>query len=134
MAPEPSPKTGTATGSTRPILHDTAAAHPGRAGGAGGFGPNPGIHQPPTRGHARPAAPLTIPTSTTCPYGHGPDRHVGAATGCLPSTPSDSGGRLQGVACLVTLLQSDPAQDLSEVCDTDPVRIGPDTISPMSLS
>ena len=39
----------------------------------------------------------------------------------------DSGGRLQGVACLVTLLQSDPAQDLSDVCDTDPVRIGPDT-------
>ncbi len=31
------------------------------------------------------------------------------------------------MACLVTLLQSDPAQDLSEVCDTDPVRIGPDT-------
>ena len=88
MAPEPSPKTGTATGSTRPILHDTAAAHPAEPGAPAVFGPNPGIHQPPTRGHARPAAPLTIPTSTTCPYGHGPDRHVGAATGCRPSTPS----------------------------------------------
>jgi hypothetical protein len=35
-----------------------AAAHPGRARGGGGLRPNPGIRQPPTRGHARPAAPL----------------------------------------------------------------------------
>ena len=39
----------------------------------------------------------------------------------------DTGGRLLGVARLVTLLQSDPAKDLLGVCDTDPVRIGADT-------
>jgi flagellar motility protein MotE (MotC chaperone) len=39
----------------------------------------------------------------------------------------DAGGRLLGVARLVTLLQSDPAAELAGVCDTDPVRIGPDT-------
>ncbi len=39
----------------------------------------------------------------------------------------DHGGHLLGVARLVTLLQSDPAAGLMEVCDTDPVRIGPDT-------
>ena len=39
----------------------------------------------------------------------------------------DTGGRLLGVARLVTLLQSDPAKDLLGVCDADPVRIGADT-------
>ncbi len=38
----------------------------------------------------------------------------------------DSGGGLRGVASLVTLVQSDPASTLIEVCDTDPVRVGPD--------
>jgi CBS domain-containing protein len=39
----------------------------------------------------------------------------------------DTDGRLLGVARLVTLLQSDPAAELTEVCDTGPARIGPDT-------
>ena len=39
----------------------------------------------------------------------------------------DAGRHLLGVARLVTLLQADPAKDLLGVCDTDPVRIGPDT-------
>ena len=39
----------------------------------------------------------------------------------------DTGRHLLGVARLVTLLQSDPAKNLLDVCDTDPVRIGPDT-------
>ena len=39
----------------------------------------------------------------------------------------DAGRHLLGVARLVTLLQSDPTQDLLGVCDTDPVRIGADT-------
>ncbi|MGH3124062.1 MAG: magnesium transporter MgtE N-terminal domain-containing protein [Streptosporangiaceae bacterium] len=39
----------------------------------------------------------------------------------------DQGGRLCGAAGLVTLLQSDPAGRLGEVCDPDPVRVGPDT-------
>ena len=36
-------------------------------------------------------------------------------------------GRLLGVARLITLLQSDPAKQLIDVSDTDPVRVGPDT-------
>jgi CBS domain-containing protein/sporulation protein YlmC with PRC-barrel domain len=36
----------------------------------------------------------------------------------------DSDGRLCGVARLVTLVQSDPARTLIDVCDTDPVRVG----------
>jgi CBS domain-containing protein/sporulation protein YlmC with PRC-barrel domain len=39
----------------------------------------------------------------------------------------DAGGRLYGVAKLVTLLQADPAALLSDICDDDPVRIGADT-------
>ena len=39
----------------------------------------------------------------------------------------DGSGRLHGVARLVTLLQADPATPLGEVCDRDPVRVGPDT-------
>ncbi len=39
----------------------------------------------------------------------------------------DAGGRLTGVARLVTLLQADPRAELSSVCDDDPVRIGADT-------
>ena len=39
----------------------------------------------------------------------------------------DADGRLLGVARLITLLQSDPAQPLIEASDTDPVRVGPDT-------
>ncbi len=39
----------------------------------------------------------------------------------------DADGRLAGVARLVTLLQYDPARDLIDACDTDPVRIGADT-------
>jgi hypothetical protein len=42
----------------------------------------------------------------------------------------DPAGRLVGVARLVTLVQSDPALALADVCDTDPVRIGPDTDLP----
>ena len=38
----------------------------------------------------------------------------------------DSDGGLLGVARLVTLVQSDPATPLVEVCDTDPVRVGTD--------
>ncbi len=38
----------------------------------------------------------------------------------------DSGGGLLGVARLVTLVQSDPASALVDVCDTDPVRVGTD--------
>jgi CBS domain-containing protein/sporulation protein YlmC with PRC-barrel domain len=36
-------------------------------------------------------------------------------------------GRLLGVAKLVALLQADPDTPLGEVCDSDPVRVGPDT-------
>jgi CBS domain-containing protein len=39
----------------------------------------------------------------------------------------DPGGRLTGVAGVVTLLQSDPAARLGEVSDLDPVRVGPAT-------
>jgi sporulation protein YlmC with PRC-barrel domain len=42
----------------------------------------------------------------------------------------DDDGGLRGVARLVTLLQSDPATTLIDVCDTDPVRVGPDTDVP----
>jgi CBS domain-containing protein len=38
----------------------------------------------------------------------------------------DSDGGLCGVARLVTLVQSDPARTLMDVCDTDPVRVGTD--------
>ncbi len=38
----------------------------------------------------------------------------------------DADGRLMGVARLVTLIQSDPARTLIDVCDTDPVRVGAD--------
>ena len=38
----------------------------------------------------------------------------------------DSDGGLLGVARLVTLVQSDPASALVDVCDTDPVRVGTD--------
>jgi len=38
----------------------------------------------------------------------------------------DSDGGLAGVARLVTLVQSDPARTLIDVCDTDPVRVGTD--------
>ena len=40
---------------------------------------------------------------------------------------TDDDGRLLGAARLVTLLQSDPARRLAEVCDRNPVRIGPAT-------
>ena len=39
----------------------------------------------------------------------------------------DADGALSGVARLVTLLQSDGDRILIDVCDTDPVRVGPDT-------
>ena len=39
----------------------------------------------------------------------------------------DTDSRLLGVARLVTLLQSSPGTALIDACDTDPVRIGPDT-------
>ncbi len=39
----------------------------------------------------------------------------------------DTDNCLRGVAKLVTLLQSDRRASLIEVCDTDPVRVGPDT-------
>jgi sporulation protein YlmC with PRC-barrel domain len=39
----------------------------------------------------------------------------------------DDRGRLSGVAKLVTLLQADPGAPLGQVCDTDPVRVGPGT-------
>jgi CBS domain-containing protein/sporulation protein YlmC with PRC-barrel domain len=39
----------------------------------------------------------------------------------------DSDGGLRGVATLVALIQSDPAEALIDVCDTDPVRVGADT-------
>jgi sporulation protein YlmC with PRC-barrel domain len=42
----------------------------------------------------------------------------------------DGDGGLRGVAKLVTLLQADPATTLIDVCDTDPVRVGPDTDVP----
>ena len=36
-------------------------------------------------------------------------------------------GRLQGVVTLVGLMQADPDATFADVCDTDPVRVGPDT-------
>ncbi|HEV3169076.1 MAG TPA: CBS domain-containing protein [Actinocrinis sp.] len=39
----------------------------------------------------------------------------------------DESGRLRGVATLVALVQAEPNASLAEVCDTDPVRVGPDT-------
>jgi CBS domain-containing protein/sporulation protein YlmC with PRC-barrel domain len=39
----------------------------------------------------------------------------------------DSDAGLRGVARLVTLVQADPAVALIDVCDTDPVRVGPAT-------
>ena len=57
---------------------------------------------------------------------------VGSAHGLQPEALTsvhvvDEGGLLLGVASVVRLLQSDPAVGLAEVCDDDPVRIGPDT-------
>jgi CBS domain-containing protein/sporulation protein YlmC with PRC-barrel domain len=57
---------------------------------------------------------------------------VGGAHGLQPEALTsvhvvDEGGLLLGVASVVRLLQSDPAVRLAEVCDDDPVRIGPDT-------
>jgi MgtE intracellular N domain/CBS domain len=39
----------------------------------------------------------------------------------------DNGGRLCGVAKLVTLVQASPGSPLADVCDDDPVRVGADT-------
>jgi len=39
----------------------------------------------------------------------------------------DENGVLRGVATIVSLLQADPQAALSDVCDTDPVRVGADT-------
>jgi CBS domain-containing protein/sporulation protein YlmC with PRC-barrel domain len=39
----------------------------------------------------------------------------------------DPDGALCGVVSLVALVQSDPDRHLIDVCDTDPVRVGPDT-------
>ncbi len=39
----------------------------------------------------------------------------------------DEHGRLQGVVELVRLVQADPQIALGDLCDTDPVRVGPDT-------
>ena len=39
----------------------------------------------------------------------------------------DDGGRLEGVARLAAVLQADPAAELVSFCDTDPVRVGPNT-------
>jgi Mg/Co/Ni transporter MgtE len=39
----------------------------------------------------------------------------------------DDDGRLLGTAWVVTLLQSDEAGPLADVCDRNPVRIGPGT-------
>jgi Mg/Co/Ni transporter MgtE len=39
----------------------------------------------------------------------------------------DESGLLVGVARLVSLLQADPDARLTDICDTDPVRVGPDT-------
>jgi sporulation protein YlmC with PRC-barrel domain len=39
----------------------------------------------------------------------------------------DEDGLLRGVASLVSLVQADPHAQLSDVCDTDPVRVGADT-------
>jgi Mg/Co/Ni transporter MgtE len=39
----------------------------------------------------------------------------------------DEGGRLRGVARLVSLLQADPRAPLGDVYDDDPVRVGSDT-------
>jgi len=42
----------------------------------------------------------------------------------------DEAGSLRGVAHVIKLLQSPPAAALIDVCDTDPVRVGPDTDVP----
>jgi len=39
----------------------------------------------------------------------------------------DERGRLCGVATLISLVQSDPATPVREICDDDPVRVGADT-------
>ncbi|HEY1623911.1 MAG TPA: CBS domain-containing protein [Streptosporangiaceae bacterium] len=57
---------------------------------------------------------------------------VGESTGLQPEALTsvhavDHGGRLRGVATVVTLLQSAPGAPLIDVSDTDPVRVGPDT-------
>jgi CBS domain-containing protein/sporulation protein YlmC with PRC-barrel domain len=39
----------------------------------------------------------------------------------------DGRGRLQGVARLVSLIQAGPDTDLRSLCDSDPVRVSPDT-------
>ena len=71
---------------------------------------------------------LAVPAATT----------VGDALAAIRAQPTlqpealtsvhvvDSDGGLLGVARLVTLVQSDPASALVEVCDTDPVRVGAD--------
>ena len=39
----------------------------------------------------------------------------------------DERGRLCGVVTLVSLVQADPAAQLTGICDSDPVRVGADT-------
>ncbi len=68
-----------------------------------------------------------------------PDVAVGEALGAVAAAGTlqpealttvhavDDAGRLLGVALVVRLLQADPTSRLSELLDTDPVRVGPGT-------
>jgi hypothetical protein len=57
---------------------------------------------------------------------------IGRSAGLQPEALTsvhavDDDGSLRGVASVITLLQSAPGAALIDVCDTDPVRVGPDT-------
>lgn len=72
---------------------------------------------------------LTLPEAATVADGLAA---VAAATSLQPEALTsahvvDGERHLLGVAALVTLLQSDPATPLLQVCDKEPVRIGVDT-------
>jgi CBS domain-containing protein/sporulation protein YlmC with PRC-barrel domain len=71
---------------------------------------------------------VAVPAATTVGDALGAIRTAGALQPeALTSVHVvDSDGGLLGVARLVTLVQSDPASALVEVCDTDPVRVGAD--------
>jgi hypothetical protein len=72
---------------------------------------------------------ITMPTMTEVAEALA---QIGRSAGLQPEALTsvhavDGDGCLRGVASVITLLQSAPAAALIDVCDTDPVRVGPDT-------
>jgi sporulation protein YlmC with PRC-barrel domain len=72
---------------------------------------------------------ITMPTMATVTAALA---QIGRSTGLQPEALTSvhavgDDGSLRGVASVIALLQSAPDAALIDVCDTDPVRVGPDT-------